>query len=82
MSTAQHIPTAFPSDEELLDAFQASTEEGHLWVCRRGRHSPRLYAQQVTPAEAGYFKWDVYPTIREAIAAGLGLIKKPSGAGR
>jgi len=84
----QKIPTAFPTDPELLNALQASLKEGHVWVwyptLRIGNytqlsHRVRDYTQlsQAKPDEARSWNWNTYLTVRKALAAGLGLTTKP-----
>lgn len=82
MTAKQHIPTEFPTDKELLNFLQAKTTEGNRWVCRQSTTGRGVRIHEATRAEVSEYNLDAYPTVREAIAAAMGLVNKPLGAGR
>lgn len=71
----QRIPTTFPTDTELLDALQASTVKGDFWVCRPSA-ARGLVVHLTTVESAARLERRAYPTVRKALAVGLGLIDK------
>ena len=77
MTDAQHIPTAMPSDTELLDALEAAGSQGALWVCHRATADPRssVRLHEISLGSAKALGPDAYTTVRLALAVGLGLTK-------
>lgn len=68
----QHIPTAFPPDKELLDALDVALPDSKEWVCRPDA-AYGMTIHGIPPRVAKQYGWTLYPNVRAALAAGLGL---------
>ncbi|MCK4624050.1 MAG: hypothetical protein KAV00_01980 [Phycisphaerae bacterium] len=74
----QHIPTEFPTDMELLDWLAAKGDTiRNGWIC-----CPPFLSDGWLLKEAREHDNDACATPREAIAAAMGVMIEPSGAGR
>jgi len=70
-----------PTADEMLNFLQAKTTEGHRWVCRISTRGRGWRVHEIPPGEiTAANMFDTYPTVRQAIAAAMGVkIEPPAG---